>query len=63
MIDATYLTLKEAAVLAKMDSKTVRNWIKTRGLPACRIGPNGAWRIKSSDLLAFLDRPARVATR
>jgi excisionase family DNA binding protein len=62
VIDASYLTLIEAAALVKMDPKTVRNWIKTRGLPACQIGPNAAYRIKSSDLLAFLDRPAR-ATR
>lgn len=48
---AEYLTIKEAAALFRVGTKTVRRWIASGELPATRPGRD--WRIARSDLKAL----------
>ena len=48
-------TVQEVAQRLKVSEKTVRIWIDQGDLPAFNIGKRG-YRIRESDLLAFMDR-------
>jgi excisionase family DNA binding protein len=49
--NATYLTVKEAAALFRVSTKTMLRWIKAGTLPATKLGRD--WRIARSDLKAL----------
>ena len=44
--------------LLQVHEQTVRRWIKSGELPAILFGRKGGYRVKASDLNAFLDRQA-----
>ena len=48
-------TVQEIAEQLRVSEKTVLNWIKQRDLPAFPIGKRG-YRIRESDLLAFIEK-------
>jgi len=45
------LTVSEAATLLHVDEKTVQNWIRKKGLPACKV--NERYRLNRVDLLEW----------
>ena len=52
-----FLTVREAAALMKLSSKTIRRLIKETALPATRIPTTkgeGRWRIDRRDVIAML---------
>ncbi len=49
-----FLTVAEAAAVAKVDDDTVRGWIKSRVLPARRLPDQRQFRIRRTDLDALL---------
>lgn len=51
-----YQTAQEIADLLMVDLQTVHRWLKGRKLKGVKAG--GQWRIKESDLQAFLDTGA-----
>jgi excisionase family DNA binding protein len=51
----TLYTVDEAAKVLKVHSKTVREWLRTKRLKGVLAGR--FWRIKESDLQAFLREP------
>jgi excisionase family DNA binding protein len=52
------LTVQEVAQQLRVSDKTVRTWIEQGDLPAFPIGKRG-YRIRESDLLAFIERRTR----
>src|SRR5438309_4138342 len=54
-----YLTIEEAAHVAKAHHQTVRDWIRSGALKSSR--PNRHYLIKRSDLDAFIASPPRTA--
>ena len=58
MVDE-YLTIEEAASRVKVKPDTLRLWLRTgrlKGLKAGRL-----WRVKTTDLEAFLEQSAKKA--
>jgi excisionase family DNA binding protein len=56
-----YLTIEEAASRVKVKPDTVRLWLRTgrlKGLKAGRL-----WRVKTTDLEAFLEQSAKKAIK
>lgn len=53
MIEEQYYTLGEVTELLKVSERTVHRWIQSGALLAYK--PGGEWRIRSSDLEAFLE--------
>lgn len=58
--DAAYLSVRDAAALFRISTKTVRRWIKSGELPATRLGRD--WRIARSDLHALAQQRGNQAT-
>jgi excisionase family DNA binding protein len=56
--DADYLTIEQAAKVAKAHHQTVREWIRSGALKSSR--PNRHYLIKRSDLDAFIASPPRT---
>ena len=54
MIDERWYDVKEIVDMLKVHEQTVRRWIKQGDLPAILFGRKGGYRIKASDLDAFL---------
>lgn len=48
------LTVEEVAARLKVGEFTVRKWLNEGKLKGAKIN-NDAWRVKESDLLAFID--------
>ena len=48
-------TVQEVAQQLRVSDKTVRTWIERGELPAFPVGVRG-YRIRESDLLAFIER-------
>jgi excisionase family DNA binding protein len=57
---ADYLTIEEAAAVAKAHHQTVREWVKSGALKASR--PNRHYLIRRSDLDAFIATPRESAS-
>ena len=55
------LTLHEAAERVKVQPGTVRTWLQHRKLPGIKAGKE--WRVRASDLEAFIEEAARVPLR
>lgn len=58
MTDGEWLTTEQAAVAIGVARQTVSRWIRERKLPARAIRVHGrrVYRIRQSDLLAFVRR-------
>jgi excisionase family DNA binding protein len=54
MLNEELLSIKQVARQVNVDEKTVRRWIKAGELPAIELG--GRYRIKPSELQAFLEK-------
>jgi len=54
VIDERWYDVKEIVDMLKVHEQTVRRWIKQGDLPAILFGRKGGYRIKASDLDAFL---------
>jgi excisionase family DNA binding protein len=51
------LTLEEAGAYLHKAPKTMRDWVRTKKLKGIKIG--GTWRIRASDLEAFVSAASR----
>jgi len=58
MAEEQWHDVKYIVNLLQVHEQTVRRWIKTGELPAILFGRKGGYRVKASDLQAFLDRQA-----
>lgn len=58
MSSERWLDVKEIVGLLGVHEQTVRRWIKQGDLPAIMFGRKGGYRVKASDLDAFLDQQA-----
>ncbi|WPB79933.1 helix-turn-helix domain-containing protein [Archangium violaceum] len=56
------LTVEEVAAHCDVTRPTVRKWIQSGGLPACRPGGSRVYRIRREDLDGFLARRSRTRT-
>ena len=55
-----FIDLKEAAEYLGCGKKTVRTYIKDKGLPAYRLGPHGNYKFDCEELNDFLKAKCRV---
>jgi excisionase family DNA binding protein len=55
MSTAEFLTPEEVAARLKVQPRTVQEWLRTGRLPGLKLGK--LWRIRESDLEAFLSPP------
>jgi excisionase family DNA binding protein len=56
------LTVEEVAAHCDVTRPTVRKWIQSGDLPACRPGGSRVYRIRREDLDGFLARRSRTRT-
>ncbi len=57
----TLLTVQQICDQLQVSDQTVRRWIKGRQLPAMNLGGKAGYRVKSTDLEAFLKRREALA--
>lgn len=57
----SFLTVRDCSALARVQPRTIREWIKEGRLPASRVGRQ--LRVRRSDLLVFLGEPRRRRDR
>lgn len=57
MVDERWFTVAEIAALMKVHDETVRRWLKSGRLRGQNYGGKMGWRVKESDLNAFLEDP------
>ena len=57
-MDDRWLTVQQICDQLQVSDQTVRRWIKGRELPATDLGGKAGYRIRESDLTAFLERRA-----
>ncbi len=55
MVDERWYTIAEIVDMLQVHEQTVRRWIRNGELPAVMLGRKAGYRIKASDLTAFLD--------
>ena len=53
-----WVTVQQVCEQLQVSDQTVRRWIKARELPATDLGGKAGYRIRESDLAAFLERRA-----
>ena len=58
MEDERWYDVKDIVGMLRVHEQTVRRWIKSGELPALLFGRRGGYRIKASDLNAFLTAQA-----
>jgi excisionase family DNA binding protein len=56
-IDDPLLTTREVMAILRVDTRTVYRLIRSRNIPAVRVGRQ--WRFRRSDLEGWLDRDRR----
>jgi excisionase family DNA binding protein len=54
MVDERWLTVEEIVALLKVHEQTVRRWLRTGELRGVLLGRKAGYRIRASDLEAFL---------
>ena len=55
MEDERWYTIAEIVNLLKVHEQTVRRWIRNGELRAAMLGRKAGYRVKASDLAAFLE--------
>ena len=60
MTDERWLDVKEIVAMLRVHEQTVRRWIKQGELPAVLFGRKGGYRVRASDLDAFLEARAET---
>ncbi len=58
MTEERWYDVKYIVALLGVHEQTVRRWIKQGDLPAILLGRKGGYRVKASDLDAFLKDPS-----
>lgn len=51
--ELSFIKVSDAARIAAVTPESIRDWIKSAGLPAYRVG--GQWRIAPAEFAAWLD--------
>jgi excisionase family DNA binding protein len=59
MSDEQWYDVKQIVAKLQVHEQTVRKWIKDGELPAIMFGRKGGYRVKASDLDAFLEAQAQ----
>lgn len=59
MDEERWYTVEEIVDMLKVHEQTVRRWLRTGELKGYSFGGKTGWRIKASDLAAFLERHAQ----
>ena len=54
MAEDRWLTVAEIVERLKVHEQTVRRWLRTGQLPGRLLGRRGGWRVRESDLDAFM---------
>lgn len=54
MREERFLTVQQAAEVAQVHPETMREWCRRGRIPATLISRRAGWRIRQSDLEAFL---------
>lgn len=54
-MDEPLMTLSEVAQYLRVSKATLFRWIKAGTFPAFRLGPSGAFRIRSEDVTAYIN--------
>lgn len=60
MVDERWITVGEIVELLKVHEQTVRRWLRDGDLRGYNLGGKSGYRIKASDLDAFLESRAEV---
>lgn len=55
MVDERWYTVGDIAALLRVHEQTVRSWLKSGRLRGRNLGGKSGWRVRESDLSAFLD--------
>lgn len=55
MLDEQWYTVEQIAQLIQVHEQTVRKWLRSGELPGRSFGGKTGWRVRESDLRAFLD--------
>lgn len=55
MTDERLMTTREVCAMLQVHEQTVRRWIKHEGLAAIKLGNRSGYRVRESDLMAFLE--------
>jgi excisionase family DNA binding protein len=64
MVDERWFTVEQIADLLQVHPETVRSWLRSGRLKGRAFGGKTGWRVRESELNAFLereDRPGKVA--
>jgi excisionase family DNA binding protein len=56
MADETMLTVEEVASRLRVHPQTVRRWIRSGEITAVRLGTKAGFRVRTSELVAFMGR-------
>lgn len=56
MTDERWLSISEIVEMLSVHEQTVRRWIREGELPGVLLGRKAGYRIRESDLNAFLER-------
>jgi excisionase family DNA binding protein len=56
MTDERWYTVEEIVALLKVHEQTVRRWLRTGELRGYAFGGKTGWRVRASDLAAFLEQ-------
>lgn len=54
LMDERWFTVERIARTLQIHQQTVRRWLRTRALPGTFFGGKTGWRVRESDLNAFL---------
>ena len=58
MVEETWYTVEEIVAMLKVHEQTVRRWLRTGDLRGYGFGGKTGYRVKASDLAAFLETRA-----
>jgi len=54
----TLMTVQQICDQLQVSDQTVRRWIKAGQLPATNLGGKAGYRVRATDLMAFLEQRA-----
>jgi excisionase family DNA binding protein len=62
-MDERWYTVEQIATTLQVHEQTVRRWLRERALAGRYFGGKTGWRVRQSDLEAFLGRDRHGRTR
>jgi excisionase family DNA binding protein len=60
MVEERWLTVAQAAEVLQVHPETLREWLRTERIPATLLSRRAGYRIRASDLEAFLSGGAEL---